>query len=125
VTVLSRYLAEPGEPGDGQGFDELTAPDGTVRDGWSALIAGFDELGPDDLVYAQREVARLLEDDNVTYTPSPASSVSIADAPGAGGAPLTEPRPWRLDPFPLILDDREWSTSKPVWCSGRSCWTRS
>ena len=110
MTVLSRYLAEPGEPGDGQGFDELTAPDGTVRDGWSALIAGFDELGPDDLVYAQREVARLLEDDNVTYTPSPASSVSIADAPGAGGAPLTEPRPWRLDPFPLILDDREWST---------------
>ena len=110
MTVLSRYLAEPGEPGDGQGFDELTAPDGTVRDGWSALVAGFDELGPDDLVYAQREVARLLEDDNVTYTPSPASSVSIADAPGAGGAPLTEPRPWRLDPFPLILDDREWST---------------
>jgi hypothetical protein len=26
-------------------------------------------------------VARLLEDDNVTYTPSPASMISIADEP--------------------------------------------
>ena len=110
MTVLSRYLAEPGESGLGRGFDELSAPDGTVREGWSALIAGLDELGPADLVHAQREVARLLEDDNVTYTPSPASSVSIADDPNGSQAALTEPRPWRLDPLPLILDDREWST---------------
>ena len=85
MTVLSRYLAEPGESGHGDGFDELSAPDGTVREGWSALLAGFDELGPADLVNAQREVARLLEDDNVTYTPSPASSVSIADDPAQAG----------------------------------------
>ena len=86
------------------------APDGTVREGWLGLLPGFDDLGPADLVRAQREVARLLEDDNVTYTPSPASSVSIADAPEPVRVHLTEPRPWRLDPLPLILDDREWST---------------
>ena len=67
-------------------------------------------LEPADLVQAQREVARLLEDDNVTYTPSPASTVSIADRPDTAQLPLSEPQPWRLDPLPLILDDREWSS---------------
>ena len=47
------------------------------------LLDRLDELEPTDLVQAQREVARLLEDDNVTYTPSPASAVSIADRPDA------------------------------------------
>ena len=41
---------------------------------------------------AQREVARLLEDDNVTYTPSPASAISIADEPN-GMARLWRRRP--------------------------------
>jgi len=60
-------------------FDELVAADGTVRQGWSSLLDGLDEFADADLVQAQREVARLLEDDNVTYTPSPASALSIAD----------------------------------------------
>ena len=59
-------------------------------------------------------MARLLEDDNVTYTPSPASTISIADEPNGHGPPnaatrLAEPQPWRLDPLPLILDDHEWA----------------
>ena len=81
MTVLGRYLATSrehlasGEPA----FDEFAAPDGSVRTGWSALMDGLDEFADTDLVHAQREVARLLADDNVTYTPSPASSISIAD----------------------------------------------
>jgi uncharacterized circularly permuted ATP-grasp superfamily protein len=97
-------------------FDEFAAADGTVRHGWSALLTGLDEFADTDLLHAQREVARLLEDDNVTYTPSPASTISIADEPNGHGPPnaaagLAEPQPWRLDPLPLI--------------SGLSCWTRS
>jgi uncharacterized circularly permuted ATP-grasp superfamily protein len=112
VTVLSHYLAaarDHSEAGNGQAFDEFAGPDGVVRDGWSSLADGLLGLDAEDLAYASREVARLLEDDNVTYTPSPASSVSIADPPDKLPPSLAEPQPWRLDPLPLILDDREWS----------------
>lgn len=118
MTVLSRYLATASqsttvdrEPA----FDEFAAMDGSVRQGWSSLLDGLEEFADKGLVQAQREVARLLEDDNVTYTPNPASAISIADEPNghgpAAGTPtgLVEPQPWRLDPLPLILDDREWA----------------
>jgi uncharacterized circularly permuted ATP-grasp superfamily protein/uncharacterized alpha-E superfamily protein len=110
MTVLSSYLAWAGEQSEGNGaFDEFAAPDGTAREGWSVLLDQLDELDPADLLRAQREVARLLEDDNVTYTPSPASTISIADRTDPGTLGLSEPQPWRLDPMPLILGDREWS----------------
>ena len=113
MTVLSRYLATAGQ-GDvlqpEPGFDELAAPDGTPRRGWRSLLEGLDRVVDSDLAYAQHEVARLLEDDNVTYTPSPGAAVSIVDEPAAAAATaLTEPQPWRLDPVPLVLDDREWA----------------
>jgi len=112
MTVLRRYLADLAEPASAEegAFDELAAADGSARAGWSVLLDQLNALEPADLVRAQREVARLLEDDNVTYTPSPASTLSIADRPDAVPPLLTEPRPWRLDPLPLILDDREWSS---------------
>jgi uncharacterized circularly permuted ATP-grasp superfamily protein/uncharacterized alpha-E superfamily protein len=119
VTILGRYLAAASRPSpmeSQQVFDEFAAADGTVRQGWSTVLAGLDEFADTDLLKAQREVARLLEDDNVTYTPSPASTISIADEPNGHGPPTTltpaglaEPRPWRLDPLPLILEDREWA----------------
>ncbi|MFL6043524.1 MAG: circularly permuted type 2 ATP-grasp protein [Propionibacteriaceae bacterium] len=117
MTVLGRYLeatsrstAVNAEPV----YDEFAAADGTVRQGWSSLLAGLDEFAETDLLRAQHEVARLLEDDNVTYTPSPASLISIADEPNGHRPPampteLVEPQPWRLDPLPLVLDDREWA----------------
>src|SRR4029453_16827440 len=97
-------------------FDEFVAADGTVRQGWTSLLDGLDDFADSALVQAQREVARLLEDDNVTYTPSPASALSIADepnghGPSTAGTPsgLVKARPGRLHPRPLILDDREWA----------------
>jgi uncharacterized circularly permuted ATP-grasp superfamily protein/uncharacterized alpha-E superfamily protein len=114
MTVLGRYLAAAGQPDMFEAtpaFDEFAAPDGTVRQGYAGLLAGLDAFAETDLLRAQREVARLLEDDGVTYTPGPASGLSVADeAPAAGHAgPLSRPRPWRLDPLPLVLDEREWS----------------
>ena len=117
MTVLGRYLeaasrftAMNSEPA----FDEFAAADGTVRQGWSSLLAGLEAFADTDLLQAQREVARLLEDDNVTYTPSPGSMISIADEPNGHGpaatpTELVEAQPWRLDPLPLVLDDREWA----------------
>jgi uncharacterized circularly permuted ATP-grasp superfamily protein/uncharacterized alpha-E superfamily protein len=119
VTVLRRYLAAASQSTETDRqpvFDEFVDADGTVRQGWSSLLDGFNDFADTDLVQAQREVARLLEDDNVTYTPSPASAVSIADDPNGHGPStaeipngLVESRPWRLDPLPLVLDDREWA----------------
>jgi uncharacterized circularly permuted ATP-grasp superfamily protein len=87
MTVLGRYLATAGQSTVDQepAFDEFATGDGTVRQGWSALLAGLDEFADKELLQAQREVARLLEDDNVTYTPSPASAISIADEPNGHG----------------------------------------
>jgi uncharacterized circularly permuted ATP-grasp superfamily protein/uncharacterized alpha-E superfamily protein len=119
VTVLSRYLAAASQSStmdDQPMFDEFAAADGTVREAWSSLVTGLDEFADTNLLHAQHEVARLLEDDNVTYTPSPASTISIADEANGHGSPgaatttdLAEPQPWRLDPLPLILEDREWA----------------
>ncbi len=117
---LDRYLQAARRPDaeqsgggpDGPGFDELAAPDGTPRPAWTTLVDDLSRA-TGDLASARREVARLLEDDNVTYTPSPASARSIADPPGEAPdatAPLEQPRPWRLDPLPLVLHDREWAT---------------
>ncbi len=115
MTVLGRYVGTAQERSSrGSTFDEFVAPDGTVRTAWSTLIGGaLDDFADTGLALAQREVARLLEDDNVTYTPSPISAVSIADektTPAPVLGELTDPQPWRLDPVPLILDDREWAS---------------
>jgi uncharacterized circularly permuted ATP-grasp superfamily protein/uncharacterized alpha-E superfamily protein len=115
VTVLNRYLAAVGQPDmfeTAPVFDEFAAPDGTARLGWDGLVRGLSDFAADDLLRAQREVARLLEDDGVTYTPGPASTVSVADAepPTARASGLSEAQPWQLDPLPLIVDDREWSS---------------
>ena len=80
------------------------------------MLNGLADFAAPDLQRAQREVARLLEDDGVTYTPGPASTLSVADPDKHatprldGAAPLTEPQPWQLDPLPLIVDEREWSS---------------
>jgi len=116
MSVLGRYLADVGQAdllGSGPGYDELVDSDGTPRPVWSALLDGLGSFDDDDLRRAQVEVARLLEDDNVTYTPSPAATVSVVEpdpVAALASAGLTEPRPWRLDPVPMLLADREWAT---------------
>src|SRR5215211_3623105 len=112
MTVLGRYRASVSQPdmfSTGSGYDEFAAPDGTVRQGWWTLAEGLDEFAEMELLQAQREVERLLEDDKVTYTPNPAAALSIADETGGRVPVINEPQPWKLDPLPLILDDREWS----------------
>ncbi|HEY5788876.1 MAG TPA: circularly permuted type 2 ATP-grasp protein [Microlunatus sp.] len=118
MTVLERYLDRLVQPDmfavGVPVFDEFAGPQGTVREAWSGLAEGLQSYAGADLRRAQWEVARLLEDDGVTYTPGPASAVTFADpatAPGkpAESPPLAEQVPWRLDPLPLVLQEREWS----------------
>lgn len=119
MTVLQRYLDRKVQPDmfatPVPAYDEFAGPQGTVRDGWAGLAEGLQGFAAADLKRAQWEVARLLEDDGVTYTPGPASTVTFADPakvdpPRRGEPPpLSEPVPWRLDPLPLVLQEREWS----------------
>ncbi len=89
-------------------FDELTDAEGEIRPGW-ASVSGLVDLGTDEVMRARTEVARLLAEHGVTYTPSQAGSGSLVDSP-AGGGSLAEPTSWRLDAVPLVLDAREWAT---------------
>jgi uncharacterized circularly permuted ATP-grasp superfamily protein/uncharacterized alpha-E superfamily protein len=119
MTVLERYLARKVQPDmfavGVPTYDEFAGPRGNVREAWTGLAEGLRSYAGADLRRAQWEVARLLEDDGVTYTPGPASSVTFADTrltpPGRPEkpAPLAEQVPWRLDPLPLVLQEREWS----------------
>ncbi|GAA3692913.1 circularly permuted type 2 ATP-grasp protein [Microlunatus aurantiacus] len=119
MTVLEHYLASKVQPDmfavGAPGYDEFAGPQGGIRDGWAGLADGLRSYRGADLRRAQWEVARLLEDDGVTYTPGPAATVTFADhsAPPPGRPhepqPLAEQLPWRLDPLPLVLQEREWS----------------
>ena len=83
MTLLGRYLEAARQPDAeqaGAGVRRARGSDAPPP-AWADLVDGLAEAS-DDLASARREVARLLEDDNVTYTPSPASSHSIADPPG-------------------------------------------
>ena len=110
MTVLGRYLAAVSQPdmfSTASGFDEFAAPDGTVRQGWSTLAEGLDEFAEIDLLRAQREWSGC---SRTTTSPIrlPRRSRSLM-RPTAEPPVINEPQPWKLDPLPLILDDREWS----------------
>lgn len=100
MSVLRDYAAAVTQPtlpfasprGSSARFDEVIAPDGTLRPAWRAMAPGALTLTIDDLSRLNREVSMLLADEGVTYNP--------ADA---------DPEPWRLDPVPLVLDSTAWA----------------
>ncbi len=96
MTVLRDYVASMTQPQLGQGaapYDEVAAPDGTMRPAWKRIAAEAVDLTLPQLRRAGDEIARLLEDEGVVYTP-----------------PQEQQQPWRLDPVPLVLAHEEWAT---------------
>lgn len=73
-------------------YDEVVAPDGTLRPAWKAMASVALSLTPEELQRVDGEIVRFLADDGVTYAPP-------------GGAP----QPWLLDPVPLVLDAATWA----------------
>ncbi len=86
--LLSSY-----QPLDGP-YDELLDGDG-VRAHWQHVARTLDGLGPSELIERTRESRRLLVDDRVTY------NVTTDDH--------TIPRPWMLDPVPVVVSAEEWA----------------
>lgn len=90
--LLSAYRPLPGV------WDEMMAPDGTLRPPWTRFFAELAPLGPQQLDEAFASAERHLRDSGVFYR--------VYDDP-AGGE-----RPWPLAPMPLLIAPREWETLK-------------
>ncbi|QIG39619.1 circularly permuted type 2 ATP-grasp protein [Microbacterium sp. 4R-513] len=97
MTVLRDYattLAQPtlplGEPG-GVRYDEVVAPDGSLRPAWKGLAQVALGLTPEELKRVGSEISRFLADRGVTYVPRGSAA-----------------QPWQLDPVPLIMESAAW-----------------
>lgn len=96
MTVLRDYVVSSTQQPLGRGaapYDEVAGPDGTLRPAWKRIAAEAVDLTLPQLRQAGDEIARLLEDEGVVYTP-----------------PQEHQRPWQLDPVPLVLAHDEWAT---------------
>ena len=96
MTVLRDYAAQVTQPtlgGESEPvrYDEVVAPDGSLRPAWKGLAELAVGLTDGDLRRVNDEIGRFLADDGVTY----------ARTGGRQG-------PWRLDPVPLVIDAPSW-----------------
>jgi uncharacterized circularly permuted ATP-grasp superfamily protein/uncharacterized alpha-E superfamily protein len=86
--LIANYRLLPGIP------DEMIDPAGNIRPGWSDLLAGFDELGPEGLAARFERADQYLRDAGVFYR----------KYDGAEG----KERAWPLAHVPLIIDETDW-----------------
>ena len=94
MTALQDYSAAVTQPtltSDAARYDEVVAPDGSLRTAWKGLAETAVQLTETDLKRVSGDIQRMLADDGVTYTP-----------------PEQPSGPWRLDPIPLVIDAAEW-----------------
>src|SRR5690349_433789 len=87
--IASDYALLPGIP------DEMKDATGAIRPGWSDLLSGFDELGPEGLSARFERADQYLRDAGVFYR----------KYDGAAG----KERAWPLAHVPLIIDEADWA----------------
>ena len=75
-------------------YDEMLAPDGSIRPHWRSFVNGFAKLGEDGRLAAADSTRRLLRESGVAFN-------VYAD-------PDDRRHAWRLDLLPLLMTDREW-----------------
>ncbi|MBB2975923.1 putative circularly permuted ATP-grasp superfamily protein/putative alpha-E superfamily protein [Microbacterium endophyticum] len=92
ASLASQPLSISGNESGELRFDEVVAPDGTLRPSWKAMAEVAFDLTAEELHRIEDEISSLLADDGVTY-----------EHPDAGSLP------WNLDPMPLVLDAATWS----------------
>lgn len=88
---LVAALAPKGASGH---FEELRAPDGTLRPHWRDFFAALPDDALSDMDKKSRELARQVRENGITYN-------VYADRDGPQ-------RPWSVDLFPLIIGADEW-----------------
>ncbi len=87
---VPEYRVDPGRA------DEYLGPDGAVRARWTQVAAEMAGLGPSGLIARRSEVARLLRNEGATYNVTRDNQ--------------SRRQAWSLDPWPLVLEETEWST---------------
>ncbi|WP_370240718.1 circularly permuted type 2 ATP-grasp protein [Aeromicrobium sp.] len=97
MTVLRDYVAGLDQPTlretpGGTRYDEVVAPDGSLRPAWKRLAEVASRIETGDLRRVADEIHRALEDDGVTIA-----------------RPGERPARWRLDPVPLVVDPAGWT----------------
>ncbi len=95
MTALRDYAAGLNQPqlaAAGQRYDEVVAPDGSLRPGWAGFVESAVQVSTDDLRRVSGEVSRFLADDGVTYR-------SLGDGDTAES--------WRRDPMPIVMSAGE------------------
>ncbi len=75
-------------------WDELSTPDGSLREPWQQFFGLLDKEGVAGLDSAAASVARQVRENDITYN-------VYADRGG--------PRPWALDVLPLLIGEDEWA----------------
>ncbi|MFC4376750.1 circularly permuted type 2 ATP-grasp protein [Nocardia halotolerans] len=90
--LVDARFDECGRPAESH-YDELVDGTGRMRSMWSELSADFIEQGVAGLARIDHRVRRQLEDDGLT---------SLA-------ADEDSPRPWQLDPIPLLVSAEDWA----------------
>jgi len=75
------------------GYDELRDPTGTIRPHWHEFSREVGQLSNETFGQRWREAQQLIRENGVTY--------NVFDEPKASL------RPWRLDPLPVLLSQRE------------------
>ena len=83
------------------GYDEFLDETGRVRPAWADLADAVGDRGKAGMSRLGSAVRQLVDNDDITYTFVDPASESIAGAHG-------EPRPWRLDPLPLVVSAPDW-----------------
>ena len=87
--LLSQYGPQAGD------HDEVFGPDGTPRSVYAPLIDRLDRLGANQFDRRWARSERMIHENGVAYRPH--------------GGPDDAPRPWWLDPLPLVVPQEEWS----------------
>jgi uncharacterized circularly permuted ATP-grasp superfamily protein len=78
----------------GGSYDELMAPDNSVRRHWQPFVDALEVLGGDEIRRRWEESQDLIRQNGVTYN--------------VYGDPQGRDRPWQLDPIPLLMSPAEW-----------------
>ena len=75
-------------------YDEMVLPGGEVRPHWQRFREALAALGSAEFSRRWQQVQRLVYEHGVAFSPF--------------GDPNDQPRPWRLDPLPVLIPAPEW-----------------
>jgi uncharacterized circularly permuted ATP-grasp superfamily protein/uncharacterized alpha-E superfamily protein len=77
-------------------YDEMIAPDGTLREHWQQFAELVDAIGAPELGRRWLQAQRLIQENGVTYN--------------AHADPQGHNRRWELDALPLVVRSDDWTT---------------